>query len=80
MRLTNCPKRMDADMASGDLLLTLPENCGFSVNLEALSGDFTSEFPTNTKDGKYIHGDGSRAIQVSAMSGNIVINKGSAAK
>ena len=80
MRLTNCPKRMDADMASGDLRLTLPENCGFSVNLEALSGDFTSEFPTVTKDGRYVHGDGSCVIQVSAMSGNIVINKGSAAK
>lgn len=80
MRLTNCPKRMDADMASGDLRLTLPENCGFTVNLESLSGDFTSEFPTATKDGRYVHGDGSCIIQVSAMSGNIVINKGSAAE
>lgn len=80
LRLTNCPKRIYTDMASGDLRLTLPENCGFSVNLEALSGDFTSEFPTVTKDGKYIHGDGRCDIHVSAMSGNIVINKGSAAE
>ena len=80
LRLTNCPKRIDADMASGDLRLTLPENCGFTVNLDALSGDFTSELPTTTQNGNYICGDGSCIINVSAMSGDIMIYKGSAAE
>lgn len=80
LRLSNCPKRIDADMASGDLRLTLPENCGFTVDLDALSGDFTSDFSTTQNNGKYISGDGSCMISVSAMSGDVIIYKGSAAE
>ena len=80
MQLTNCPKRINADMASGDLRLTLPENCGFTVELDALSGDFTSDFPTTNKNGHYICGDGSCMISVSAMSGDVMIYKESAAE
>lgn len=80
LRLSNCPKRIDADMASGDLRLTLPENCGFTVKLEALSGDFTSDFPTLTQNGSYIYGDRSCTINVSALSGDVMIYKGSAAE
>jgi len=80
MRLTNCPKRIDADMASGDLRLTLPDDCGFTVDLDALSGDFTSDFPTHMQNGKHIYGDGSCTINVSAMSGDVNIYKGSAAE
>lgn len=80
LRLSNCPKRIDADMASGDLRLTLPENCGFTVDLDALSGDFTSDFPTTQNNGNYISGDGSCMISVSAMSGDVIIYKGSAAE
>lgn len=76
--LTNCPKRIDADMASGDLRLTLPEDCGFTVKIDALSGDFTSEFPTTSQNGKRIYGDGSCVINVSALSGDVTIYKGSA--
>ena len=80
MQLTNCPKRIDADMMSGDLRLTLPESCGFTVKLEALSSNFTSDFSTTNQNGRYVHGDGNCVITVSAMSGDVVINKGSAAE
>lgn len=78
--LDNVPRSIDADMASGDLRLTLPENCGFIVDMDALSGNFTSEFSTTNQNGKYIYGDGSCIINVSAMSGDVMIYKRSAAE
>lgn len=80
LNLTNCPKRIDADMASGDLRITLPEDCGFTVNLDALSGDFTSDYSTTISNGKHIYGDGSCTINVSALSGDVMIYKESAAE
>ena len=74
--VTNTPKRIDIDTASGDLDLTLPENCGFSVSLDTMSGDFTSDFPTVMTAGNYLHGDGTCRINISAMSGDVIIRKG----
>lgn len=75
--VTNIPKRIDIDSASGDLDLTLPENCGFSCNLDSMSGNFTSDFPTTISNGNYTYGDGGCRINVSAMSGDVIIRKGS---
>ena len=74
--VTNIPKRIDIDTASGDLDLTLPENCGFSVSLDTMSGDFSSDFPTVMTAGNYLHGDGTCRINISAMSGDVIIRKG----
>ena len=74
--VANTPKRIDIDTASGDLDLTLPENCGFSVSLDTMSGDFTSDFPTVMTAGNYLHGDGTCRINISAMSGDVIIRKG----
>lgn len=73
--LTQAPKRIDADMASGDLDITLPENSGFSMKLDAVSGDFSSDFPTTIQNDCHVYGDGSCRINVSAMSGDVVIRK-----
>ena len=75
LQLSNCPRRIDADMMSGDLRLTLPDDCGFSVKMEALSSNFTSDFPTTFQNGRYIYGDGNCVITVSAMSGDVMIYK-----
>lgn len=80
LALTNAPRSIDADMASGDLELTLPWDCGFSLKLDALSGEFTSDFLTSTQNGKYIYGDGRCRINISAMSGDVDIKKSSAAE
>ena len=74
--LTNVPKRIDLNTASGDLDLTLPENCGFSVSLDTMSGDFSSDFPTTMAAGNHLHGDGYCRINVTAMSGDVIIRKG----
>lgn len=76
--VSNCPRRIDVSSMSGDLDLTLPESCGFTVAMDGLSSDFSSDFQTTTANGHHVHGDGSCRINVDAMSGNVTIRKGTA--
>lgn len=76
LELRNTPRSIDMDTASGSLTLVLPEDCGFSVSLDALSGRFSSDFATTTQNGRHIYGDGSCKINVSSMSGGVTIRKG----
>ena len=72
----NVPDTLDVDSMSGDLEITLPEKCGFTLHMDTLSGDFSSDFQTSISSGRYIYGDGSCRISVNAMSGNVHILKG----
>lgn len=73
--LTNTPTRMDMDTMSGDLELTLPEDTGFAVSMDTLSGHFSSDFETTMANGSHVHGDGACRISISAMSGDVSILK-----
>lgn len=73
--LTNCPSRIDVDTMSGDLDLTLPEGCGFTVSMNAMSSRFSSDFETTTQNGSHVYGDGSCRINVDAMSGDVILRK-----
>ncbi len=73
--LSNIPYRLDMDTMSGDLDIALPEHCGFSLDLDAMSSDFTSDFATTMNDGFHVCGDGACRISVSAMSGDVVLRK-----
>lgn len=74
--LENVPSRIDVDTMSGDLDITLPENAGFSLTLDALSDKFSSEFEDVTvRNGEFIRGDGACRITVNAMSGDVMIRK-----
>lgn len=76
LELSNVPKRIDLNTMSGDLDLILPEYCGFTVTMDAMSSDFSSEFPTTISNGSHIYGDGECRISVDAMSGDVTIRKG----
>ena len=76
--LDNVPTRMDMDSMSGDLDITLPETAGFTVTMDGMSSDFSSDFETTIKNGNYTHGDGSCRINVDAMSGDVTIRAASA--
>lgn len=76
LELRNTPRSIDMDTASGSLTMVLPEDCGFTVFLDALSGRFSSDFATTTQNGHHIYGDGSCKINVSSMSGGVTIRKG----
>lgn len=76
--LENVPDKVKMDSMSGGLTLTLPEGAGFTVSLDAMSSDFSSDFPTVKKNKSYVCGDGHCKIEVSAMSGDVSILKQSA--
>ena len=76
LKLTNCPSSIDLDGMSGDLDITLPSDCGFIVNSEGLSSDFTTDFDIKTINGAHCHGDGSCRIEVDALSGRVCIRDG----
>lgn len=74
---SEAPQQINVDSASGQLDITLPPECGFTVNMDTLSGKFNSDFATNTVNNKYVYGDGSCQINVDSASGNVTIRKGS---
>ena len=76
--LENVPDKVKMDSMSGGLTLTLPEDAGFTVSLDAMSSDFSSDFTTVKKNKSYVCGDGHCKIDVSAMSGDVSILKQSA--
>ena len=73
--LTNVPSHIDFDTASGDLDLTLPENAGFTVEMDTMSGGFTSEFNTTHHGARHTAGNGSCSISMDGMSGDLTIRK-----
>lgn len=75
---SNCPSRIEMSSMSGDLDLTLPQDCGFTAKVDAVSSDFSSDFETTNANGRHIYGDGSCRINVDGMSGGVTIRKGTA--
>lgn len=76
MVLSNVPRQIDVETMSGDLDITLPSDCGFTVDMDGMSGDFSSEFPTSTTNDNHVFGDGSCRINVESMSSDLIIRKG----
>jgi len=72
----NVPRSLDMDTASGDVDITLPADSGFTAEVDSVSGDFSSDFDYSQRDDRYIAGDGSCRIDLSAMSGNVSIRRG----
>jgi len=71
----NVPDRIDMDSMSGDLEIHLPEDCGFTLSLNAMSSDFSSDFATTMHGDEYHYGNGRCRITVNAMSGDVNIRK-----
>ena len=75
LELTNVPRSIELDTASGDLEVTLPADAGFTVTLDALSSDFRSDFDTIRRNNSYVAGNGRCRIDVDAMSGDVTVRK-----
>lgn len=71
--LNNVPSEIDMDTASGSVELLLPKDAGFSVKMDTMSGQFDSDFPTTTRNGRYVCGNGACNIDMSSMSGKVII-------
>ena len=73
--LENVPNRLNVDSMSGDLDITLPHGAGFTLTMDAMQSDFTSDFATTMKNGSYVAGDGACRINMDGMSGNVTIRQ-----
>ena len=73
--LLNVPKSIDLDSASADLDLTLPADAGFCVEIDSISGDFSTDFNISRHDDRIICGDGVCNINVDGVSGDVNIRK-----
>lgn len=74
--LSNQPKSIQLESVSGDLNLTLPEGCGFTVDKDTVSGRVSSELPTTEQNGKIVYADGHCEIEVEGVSASVHIRKG----
>lgn len=59
---------------SGDTKISLPEDCGFTLDNSSVSGELTSGFNGRTEDDCYIYGDGYTEIEFDSVSGSITLN------
>lgn len=71
------PRELSLDSVSGDLILALPEDCGFTAGIDSMSGDISSDFATTASKNHHTYGDGSCHITADTVSGNIIIRKAS---
>lgn len=74
--LANIPSQMEMDSMSGNLDLILPGDAGFTVTIEGMSSDFSTDFETTVNNKTYVSGNGACRIKVNAMSGDVSIRKG----
>lgn len=74
--LTNLPKSINVETVSGDVNLTLPKECGFTLEKDTVSGSFSSEFDTTKQNGKYVYGSGHCKIEIEGVSASVHIRKG----
>lgn len=74
--LYNTPRSIEVDSMSGNLEVTLPEDTGFQLRLQAMSSNWVSDFETEARNGAYFHGDGKCRITVNAFSGQVILRKG----
>ena len=68
-------RTIDMDGVSGDMTLYLPEEQGFTVSFDGISGNISTDFPTTVSDRTHTYGDGSCEIEVDGISGDINIKK-----
>lgn len=69
------PSSIDSDMASGTVVVSLPENEGFTAKIGKLSGHFESEFATAQNGESYVYKNGKTSIKADMASGQFILKK-----
>ena len=63
----------EANGVSGDITLTIPANTGFQLEFDTSRGNLRSAFVATEKGNKYTCGDGSVAMTVDTVSGDLIL-------
>lgn len=69
------PQSINASMASGTVAVSLPENDGFTAQIDKASGHFESEFEAQQSGDLYTHKDGGISIKADMASGRFILKK-----
>lgn len=75
LTLTSAPNSIDLDSVSGQLVVVLPGNTGFTAELDSLSGKMYSDFSTTYQDDTMYYLDGACKITMDSVSGNLRIRQ-----
>lgn len=76
LTLQNVPSSIEMETVSGNLTLILEKDFGFTVHEDTAGGKFISDFPVKTNGKKHTYGDGGCRMEISGVSGNIIIRSG----
>lgn len=76
MNCTDRPRAIDLDGAACRLMLTLPKDCGFLLQMEGLSCVFGSNLSYTRDNGNYMYGDRYCKINTDGMACEVQINAG----
>lgn len=67
------PDSADISTVSGEIKLKIPDNDGFNVRLDSVSGKITSDFPLTINGNNKTYGNGTRNYDFETVSGNVTI-------
>lgn len=68
-------KSIDMNCLAAELTVFLPEDQGFTAEVDGLDGDISTDFSVTTSGDRHIYGDGSCKIEAGCVSGDIIIKK-----
>ncbi|MDO5401121.1 MAG: DUF4097 family beta strand repeat-containing protein [Eubacteriales bacterium] len=67
--IQSCPKKLDLETVSANLDITLPADCGLTLDFEGRSGKLSTDFDTKSAGNSRIYGDGQCKVQIETASG-----------
>lgn len=71
------PERMEMDTVEGDVRVSLPDQDGFIIDFETVSGEMDCQLPTTGNKTEFQYLDGGAVYRISTVSGNTTIAKAS---
>lgn len=69
----SAPGELDIETVSGQITLSLPEEAGFTMKFDTVSGAFSSELPYSQDGKRFIFGSGTGDYKIDTTSGNVKI-------
>ena len=73
MNSLHCPQQADFNTVSGDIAVALPQDAGFAVNFNSISGSFSNDFLHQRRGDEFVTGDGNARLHFSTTSGSVQI-------
>lgn len=71
-----CPKNVDVEAVNGSVVMTLPENEGFTATLDSVNGNLDCDFEGKAEKKSFVYGDGSATFDFETVNGGVRIQRG----